>query len=144
MARDIARITAYVVQGPRVQQLIEEVDFPHFVATLIQGVFDAVVNASIEQMKSYEQLLKDVARATDQFARDNVSGEQTREWLTEKYPDPGDDSDDETDGSDKRKRLVPSRRLTATERQRLIVRVTLAGVARIKKGQPACLQDRPR
>jgi hypothetical protein len=44
------------------------VDFPAFVAGLIKGVFEAIVNVSIEQMEAYADLLDDVARSLDEFA----------------------------------------------------------------------------
>lgn len=45
------------------------VDLPAFVSDLINGVFDAIVNSSVEQMKAYAALLADVARSVDQFTR---------------------------------------------------------------------------
>jgi len=44
-----------------------EVDFPAFVSALIKGVFQAIVNASIEQMDAYATLLEEVALTVDQF-----------------------------------------------------------------------------
>src|SRR6266498_3356972 len=36
-------------------------------ADLIEGTFDAIVDASIQQMKAYGALLQEVAEAVDQF-----------------------------------------------------------------------------
>jgi hypothetical protein len=69
------------------KNLIGSVDFPAFVGGLIQNVFQAIVNASIQQMNAYGQLLKSVAQTVDQFAQDNVSANNARDWLIEKYPD---------------------------------------------------------
>lgn len=43
------------------ERIAKAVDFPGFVAALVQGVFDAV-DASIQQMKSYAELLAKTAR----------------------------------------------------------------------------------
>ena len=51
--------------------LREAVDFPTFAAGLIEGVFAAVVDASIQQMDAYAKLLKEAARIVDRFHKDN-------------------------------------------------------------------------
>jgi len=43
------------------------VDFPTFVADLIEGVFNAVVSASIQQMDAFGELVASVARSLDDF-----------------------------------------------------------------------------
>jgi hypothetical protein len=50
--------------------LVDAVDFPAFVADLIKGTFDAIVDASIRQMEAYAQLLKDVSDRVDEFLQD--------------------------------------------------------------------------
>ncbi|WP_196251519.1 hypothetical protein [Cupriavidus necator] len=69
------------------RNLVGTVDFPNFVGGLIQNVFQAIVNASIQQMNAYGQLLKSVAQTVDQFAQDNISMNNARDWLIDKYPD---------------------------------------------------------
>jgi hypothetical protein len=69
------------------KNLVGTVDFPSFVGGLIQNVFQAIVNASIQQMNAYGQLLKSVAQTVDQFAQDNISLNNARDWLADKYPD---------------------------------------------------------
>jgi hypothetical protein len=69
------------------KNLVGTVDFPSFVGGLIQNVFQAIVNASIQQMNAYGQLLKSVAQTVDQFAQDNISMNNARDWLADKYPD---------------------------------------------------------
>lgn len=44
-----------------------QVDIPEFVADLIDGVFQAIVNASIEQMEAYGDLLKDATKSVAEF-----------------------------------------------------------------------------
>ncbi len=69
------------------KNLVGSVDFPQFVGGLIQNVFQAIVTASIQQMKAYGDMLKSVAQTVDQFAQDNISLDQARGWLADKYPD---------------------------------------------------------
>jgi len=69
------------------RNLVGAVDFPAFVGGLIQNVFQAIVTASMQQMEAYGKLLKAVAQTVDQFAQDNISMNNARDWLAEKYPD---------------------------------------------------------
>jgi hypothetical protein len=68
------------------KELVGSVDFPAFVGGLIQNVFQAIVNASIQQMNAYAEMLKSVAQTVDQFAQDNISLNNARDWLVEKFP----------------------------------------------------------
>jgi hypothetical protein len=79
---------AAVEQG--VQQfgeLVKKVDFPKFVGGLIKNVFQAIVESSIEQMRAYGELVANVAKTVDEFAQDNISENNSRDWLAGKYPD---------------------------------------------------------
>src|SRR5688572_27689917 len=67
--------------------LVQKVDFPKFVGGLIENVFQAIVDSSIQQMRAYGELLANVAKTVDEYARDNISENNTRDWLSEKYPD---------------------------------------------------------
>jgi hypothetical protein len=68
-------------------ELVDAVDFPGFVSGLIDGVFNAIVNASIKQMEAFAELVKNVSKSVDDFMKDNVSENQARDYLAEKYPD---------------------------------------------------------
>ena len=70
----------------RTGALVNEIDFPGFVAQLVHGTFDAIVDASIRQMESYSSLVSAVAKTVDQFTEENVSPNQARDWLTQRYP----------------------------------------------------------
>ena len=70
----------------RAGALVNEIDFPGFVAGLVHGTFDAVVDASIRQMESYSSLVSAVAKTVDQFTEENVSPNQARDWLAQRYP----------------------------------------------------------
>lgn len=67
--------------------LVQKVDFPKFVGGLIQNVFQAIVDSSIQQMRAYGELLANVAKTVDEYARDNISENNARDWLSQKYPD---------------------------------------------------------
>jgi hypothetical protein len=67
--------------------LLEQVNFPSFVASLVKGVFHAIVQSSIEQMEAYGRLVADVAKSLNQFRDENVSANQGRDHLVEQFPD---------------------------------------------------------
>ncbi len=87
----------------RAGALSDEIDFPQFVAGLVHGTFDAIVDASIRQMETFADLVSAVAKGADQFTSENVTTNQARDYLVGKYP--GDLALDLT-GSP---RLVPRR-----------------------------------
>jgi hypothetical protein len=70
----------------RVGALSDEVDFPAFVAGLVHGTFDAMLDASIRQMEAFADLVGAVAKTVDEFTRDNVSRGQAIDILADKYP----------------------------------------------------------
>ena len=89
------------------RNLVGSVDFPSFVGGLIQNVFQAIVNASIQQMNAYGQLLQSVAQTVDQFAQDNISLNNARDWLIDKFPDQiGLDEEAAADGEGGQPRLT--------------------------------------
>ncbi|MES2669950.1 MAG: hypothetical protein V4673_05940 [Pseudomonadota bacterium] len=85
------------------KNFVGAVDFPQFVGGLIQNVFQAIVDASIQQMEAYAELLKAVSQTVDQFAADNISMNNARDWLVQKYPE---DLDIDTDGESGTPRLA--------------------------------------
>jgi hypothetical protein len=76
-------IAAGVTQAAR---LVKEVDFPAFVASLVKGTFQAVVDASIQQMDAYGKLVQQVAQSLNDFADDHVGEEEGQKKLLSKYP----------------------------------------------------------
>lgn len=80
-------------------ELVKKVDFPQFVSGLIQNVFQAIVDASIQQMRAYGELLANVAKTVDQFARDNITENNARDWLADRFPDMLDVGSDATSSS---------------------------------------------
>ena len=72
--------------GRRAGALSDELDFPKFVASLIHGTFDAMVDSAIRQMQAYAELVAAVAKPLDQFTEENVSPNQARDYLVEQHP----------------------------------------------------------
>ncbi|MBN1656611.1 MAG: hypothetical protein JXA30_22760 [Deltaproteobacteria bacterium] len=66
--------------------LVKTVDFPAFVSGLIQGVFQAIVDASIQQMEAFGELLAATAKSVGEFANDYISDDQVREQVAQRYP----------------------------------------------------------
>jgi len=82
-----------VLGDPRVRDgsaatalLLQSVDFPDFVGDLINGVFNAIVDASVKQMQAYAELIRQVTQSVDRFAEDTISDAQGRDWLAQKFP----------------------------------------------------------
>jgi hypothetical protein len=73
--------------GDAMADLIQEVDFPSFVGGLVDGVFNSIVTSSIKQMEAYAELVKNVSKSVDQYMKDNVSENNARDYLVQKYPE---------------------------------------------------------
>jgi hypothetical protein len=80
------RSAATETLAARAGALSDEIDFPAFVASLVHGTFDAIVDASIRQMEAFADLVSAVAKDVDQFTRDNVTDNQVRDTLASQYP----------------------------------------------------------
>lgn len=87
--RGVAKVAPdAIAMNPRsIDALVAAVDFPGFVAGLIEGVFGAIVNASIEQMEAYAALIAAVAKSVDEFAKATISDESARDALVDAFPD---------------------------------------------------------
>lgn len=85
-AKSPARVAATESIASRAGALSDEVDFPSFVAGLLHGTFDAVVDATIRQIEEFAGLVSAVAKDVDSFTRDNVTVNQVRDDLAEKHP----------------------------------------------------------
>jgi hypothetical protein len=71
----------------RAGSLADELDFPNFVANLIQGVFEAIIKASIQQMEAYAKLIEEVAKSVERYESSSVSENQARDYLAAEFPD---------------------------------------------------------
>ena len=150
-ASQVARIT---------RDTLNAIAFPTFVADLIKGTFQAIVNASIQQMEAYGNLLSNVAKTVDQFMADNITDNQARDYLVSRYPshfkveaggdgarvrardtdlpkpnfktDLGLDGDVDVDDDAAEEKLVPAaRRALAQQRHSLLSTMVLMGINRI-------------
>lgn len=66
--------------------MADELDFASFVASLVHGTFDAIVDSSIRQMEAFAGLVSSLSQTVEDFSRDNVTSNQVRDWLVEKHP----------------------------------------------------------
>ena len=78
-----AAIGVGVTQAAR---MVQEIDFPAFVASLIEGTFHAIVKSSIEQMKAYAEMVKSVSTSLNEFKDRNTTDNQARDHLASRYP----------------------------------------------------------
>jgi hypothetical protein len=79
--------TAAQSGGKAMTDLVNKVDFPAFVGGLVEGTFNAIVNASIKQMEAYSSLVENIAKSVDEYMRDNISPNQARDYLAGRYPE---------------------------------------------------------
>jgi hypothetical protein len=70
----------------RAGALMDEIAFPTFVASLLHGTYDAIVDSSIKQVEGFAELVSAVSKPVEQFASENVTFGQVRAWLVEQYP----------------------------------------------------------
>ncbi len=147
--------------GQALADTVHAVDFPGFVADLIQGVFQAIVDASIQQMEAFAELVANVSKSVDQYMKDNISDDQARDYLSSQYPDhlepdlnagrltPKRDADpdsapnflqdlglpfelDDVDDEEMEKELVTTaKRKLAMDRQQMLATMVLMGLNRI-------------
>jgi hypothetical protein len=101
LAANMVSVATYLAEpaglAKQANDLLHDVNFPAFVAGLINGVFNAAVSASIKQMEAYGDLLKAVAGSIDHFVSDNVTDARARDYLTQHYPDLVPRKQDNTD-----------------------------------------------
>jgi hypothetical protein len=75
-----ARKTAFE-QFSATGDAVDAINFPGFVASLIQGTFQAIVDATAQQLREYADLVANLSRSVDDFAREHVSNDQVRAHL---------------------------------------------------------------
>jgi hypothetical protein len=73
--------------GMNVAKQVKDLGFVEFTTSLVSGVFDTIVTATIKQMDAYAKLVADLAKTLAQFQAENVSDAQINEHLAERYPD---------------------------------------------------------
>jgi hypothetical protein len=70
-----------------VAKQVQNLGFVEFTAGLINGTFDAIIGATIKQMKAYAELVADLAKTLSQFQAENISDAQVNAHLSNRYPD---------------------------------------------------------
>lgn len=73
--------------GSAAKHTLDSIDFPSFVASLVQGTFQAIVDSSIQQMEAYSQLLASVAKTVDQFMDEHITDDMARDHLADNHGD---------------------------------------------------------
>jgi len=124
IARDTTSIAVYLTKVSKgtAGKLLKQVDFPDFVAGLVNGVFQAVVTSSIDQMKAYAELVANISKALDEFSNQNISDKQARDFLTKQCRDCF---------KQERAKALPLPARAATSRQQLLATMVLMGINRI-------------
>jgi hypothetical protein len=125
--RELASNTAAVASAMAEAEgaVVREVDFPAFVTDLVHGLFEAIVDASIQQMDAYAEMVAGVAKTADRFREENVSDNDARAWLATTLPDI-----DGTGEATVSLTLDAARRSLAKQRQQLLATMVLMGVNR--------------
>lgn len=82
---EFSGVSATKVAGTT-RAILNAVSFPRFVTELINGVFKAMLDSSLQQMQSYVELLNNVAASAEGFADTNLGDDRARAWLAERYP----------------------------------------------------------
>lgn len=117
-ARSSAPSTGPEAAAPA-ERLLRQVSFPSFAAELIQGVFHAIVQASIQQMEAFAELVASVSASLDKFADEvRFDGE----------PCPSEEADEKQSASTQ---------TLAGDRQQQLATMVLMGINRImEEGAP--------
>ncbi len=79
------RQNAFDEAASATSQMLGAIGFPDFVASLIQGTFQAIVDSSIQQMEAYSNLLAETAKTVDTFMADNITEDMARDHLADNY-----------------------------------------------------------
>lgn len=74
-------------RGIDLAKQVQDLGFVEFTAGLINGTFDAVIGATLKQMKAYAELVADLAKTLAQFQAENISDAQVNAHLLNRYPD---------------------------------------------------------
>src|SRR3954465_3727634 len=83
-AQPAAAVTQQI--GDRAAAALQAGNSPGFVAALVTGTFQAIVDATAQQVREYANLVASVSKSVDDFSRDNVTPNQVRDWLAARHP----------------------------------------------------------
>jgi hypothetical protein len=71
--------------GAVAADVVQAVNFPGFVAGLIHGTFQAIVDATVQQLREYADLVANLSKSVDAFGRENVTADQIRSWIASRF-----------------------------------------------------------
>ncbi len=66
-------------------EIVDAINFPAFVASLVTGTFRAIVDATAQQLREYSELVANLSRSVEDFAAEHVSDDQVRATLASKH-----------------------------------------------------------
>jgi hypothetical protein len=72
--------------GQRAATALEAIDFPGFVASLLNGTFQAIVDSSAQQVRSYAELVASLSQTLEDFSTEKVSEDQAKQHLADQHP----------------------------------------------------------
>lgn len=72
--------------GTVTRATLRAISFPSFVADLVKGTFNAILDATQTQMGAFIEMLDAVAKTVEDFESENVSDLQAHQWLAQSYP----------------------------------------------------------
>lgn len=81
LAHDLAAIITHVGKAPL------EVDFPTFVADLLAGTFQAIVDSTSPRVRMYAELIHAVRESLDDFADDEARTRRACAELARRFPE---------------------------------------------------------
>jgi hypothetical protein len=67
-------------------EIVDAINFPAFVASLVTGTFRAIVDATAQQLREYADLVANLSRSVEDFAAEHVTDDQVRSTLASKHP----------------------------------------------------------
>lgn len=71
---------------------VNNIGFPEFTAKLINDTVDAIVGATIRQLKSYTELVQELEAGLEAFRSKAVTTEAVQQYMRDAFPDSGDES----------------------------------------------------
>jgi len=80
-------IGAGLAAGVNALRNVTEIPFPEFTAKLIDGVFTAIIAATIKQMEAYADLISNLSKTLETFQTENVTEDMVTKFLIDNYPD---------------------------------------------------------
>jgi hypothetical protein len=84
-AGDINRQTAVQNAAGILKATRDAIDFPGFVTSLINGVFQAIQNSSIQQLQAVLDLLEAVSTSVGDFAKNQIGQQRAAAWAVSRF-----------------------------------------------------------